>query len=585
MRLQTILFPKKNDCTIELYLRKTNSEISFDTYFNMFSLKKWKKYTILDNVYLELILVGKCQVKLFADDTCVCDKVVDTKQEKTIRFQYPDDVVAQMIWFKIVKMDINFQILSGYYATFVAEESLRHVRLGVDICTFRREIFVKRNVERLRRELLDNSDIGLQDCLEIFVVDNGRTLGKELEKSNNIHVIENRNVGGSGGFTRGLIEILSRKEDKQFTHVIFMDDDADIEPDSIIRVYALLRLIRAEFENIKIGGTMLRQDVPYMEYASGELWNSGRLLNPRFGIDLRKKSACMENEEELICEYAGWWFCCMPLTIANESNLPFPMFIHLDDVEYGLRNCENGFLYLNGICVWHPYFEHRRPSCYEYYEVRNGAMIRLLHSGGNCLRDIKSSLFRRITANILRYRYDDVELNFKAIEDLCKGIVWLSEQDAEVYHSKIASQGYVFKPIDELLDDSIEVQSVLQQIKSQSEIESQKRLEIGQSRKKLFTYNGWLVPAKKICIQAFPMGTNPYEFFRIKKLFLYDPANSKGILGQRSLKELIKAYKYYYKAVKLLNIYYPTLEREYRDNGRYLMSIKFWKKYLKLDGE
>lgn len=585
MLLQTILFPEKNKCNEELYWRNDNNSISYDTYFNMFSIKKWKKYTIVDNVYLELKLLGKCQIKLFADGKCIHEQIENVSEERVIRYQYPVKLNADIIWFQFVALDNGAKIISGEYGTDIPVQSLRNIRIGVNICTYKREEYVKRNVALLETALLKTNNYGLQEHLEIFVVDNGKTLCGAIRQSQKIHVIESRNVGGSGGFTRGLIEILTQKEENAFTHVIFMDDDADIEPESIIRTYALLRLMKSKYANIKIGGAMLRQDYPYIEYAAGEFWNNGRLLNPRCGLDLRNRSNCIENEKELQCEYAGWWFCCMPLTVANETNLPLPMFIHLDDVEYGLRDCNEGFLYLNGICIWHPYFEHRRPSHYEYYEVRNGAIIRLFHSKGSCLKDLKRSLFRRITANVLRYRYDDARLNYMAIEDLCKGISWLAEQDAEQFHLKLVQYGYEFKTIDKLLKEPNAIYEIQKKIEAGKENKLQQQYEIRENIRYPLTYNGWIFPTKKGGMQVFAMGVNPYCFYRIKKLFLYDPTNGKGIVVGKSIKGLITSYRYYWKAARLLERHYYMLEKDYRENGRYLMSIKFWKKYLKLDGE
>ena len=56
----------------------------------------------------------------------------------------------------------------------------------------------------------------------MFVVDNGRTLDAEGLSDDLITVIPNENVGGAGGFARGMIAALESDED--FTHVLLMDD-------------------------------------------------------------------------------------------------------------------------------------------------------------------------------------------------------------------------------------------------------------------------------------------------------------------------------------------------------------------------
>ena len=45
----------------------------------------------------------------------------------------------------------------------------------------------------------------LDDSYKMFIVDNGKTL--EYEDRKNVFFFKNKNYGGAGGFTRGIIEI------------------------------------------------------------------------------------------------------------------------------------------------------------------------------------------------------------------------------------------------------------------------------------------------------------------------------------------------------------------------------------------
>eukprot|EP00828_Plagiopyla_frontata_P023437 TRINITY_DN30045_c0_g1_i1.p1 TRINITY_DN30045_c0_g1~~TRINITY_DN30045_c0_g1_i1.p1 ORF type:complete len:133 (-),score=18.17 TRINITY_DN30045_c0_g1_i1:49-447(-) len=96
MNLQTILFPKVGICTEEkMYFRKNKTgrnvyyqpeksviefarrtEISFDTYFNSFSIEKWKKYTKLDKLNLKLDLQGEFRVTLASKEK-VHEKIIE----------------------------------------------------------------------------------------------------------------------------------------------------------------------------------------------------------------------------------------------------------------------------------------------------------------------------------------------------------------------------------------------------------------------------------------------------------------------------------------------------------------------------
>ena len=88
------------------------------------------------------------------------------------------------------------------------------------------------------------------------------------------------------------------------------------------------------------------------------------------GLELESCEACLLNEVEESAEYNAWWYCCFPLEIVTEENLPLPLFIRGDDVEYGIRNMKQLIL-MNGICVWHEPFENKYSSFLEYYIIRN----------------------------------------------------------------------------------------------------------------------------------------------------------------------------------------------------------------------
>ena len=98
--------------------------------------------------------------------------------------------------------------------------------------------------------------------------------------------------------------------------------------------------------------------------------NSGNLIGRKIGLDLRTLDACLDNEFEEKCDYNAWWYCTIPMQYVRSDNLPLPIFIRGDDVEYGLRNMKNLIL-MNGICVWHEPFEFKYSSSMYYYIFRN----------------------------------------------------------------------------------------------------------------------------------------------------------------------------------------------------------------------
>ncbi|RAZ20198.1 glycosyltransferase family 2 protein, partial [Klebsiella oxytoca] len=66
------------------------------------------------------------------------------------------------------------------------------------------------------------------------------------------------------------------------------------------------------------------------------------------------------------------------MELVRKDNLPLPIFIRGDDLEYGLRNMKTLIL-MNGICVWHEPFENKYSSFLAYYVIRNRLIDNAYH--------------------------------------------------------------------------------------------------------------------------------------------------------------------------------------------------------------
>mgnify|MGYP006976954123 FL=1 len=106
---------------------------------------------------------------------------------------------------------------------------------------------------------------------------------------------------------------------------------------------------------------MLRIDKPNMQVESGASWNAGDLISNKANLNMNVTWDCLFNEIEEYTEFNAWWYCCFPMDVVSEENLPLPIFIRGDDLEYGLRNMKHLIL-MNGICVWHEPFENKYSS-------------------------------------------------------------------------------------------------------------------------------------------------------------------------------------------------------------------------------
>ena len=71
--------------------------------------------------------------------------------------------------------------------------------------------------------------------------------------------------------------------------IALLDDDAVVEPDALVRIYGFLATVREEWKNITLGGTMLREDFPYMLFCAGEWWKNGTIVRPEMNLDIRDR--------------------------------------------------------------------------------------------------------------------------------------------------------------------------------------------------------------------------------------------------------------------------------------------------------
>lgn len=134
-------------------------------------------------------------------------------------------------------------------------------------------------------EIYQNAASPLREKLRIFVSDNGKTLPPSEVPQ--IQIEKNKNLGGAGGFTRGIMESLKNTEFPA-THIVLMDDDAIIRPHILERTWCFLSLLKEKFSQHTIAGALLNQKFPYIQFESGAQWNQGKVKILKNQLDLQK---------------------------------------------------------------------------------------------------------------------------------------------------------------------------------------------------------------------------------------------------------------------------------------------------------
>lgn len=388
------------------------SSVSTDTYFNIFSSSKYSEYTNVQDVIFKTTVSGAMRINLHRC-TLESDEIITTE---TICSETSEDVSLQ---FNINGLSEHSPVC--HYVSFEAEEDSKiidigsfssdvqenDVKLAIVICTYNREEYLKKNVKSISETLFDSKYH--TDDVSLYVIDNGRTLKSEdVCKHPNVKLIPNRNLGGSGGFARGMMEAF----DDGMTHVILMDDDIVIDPNVIYKNLNILKTLKESKKDAFILGGMISLENPTIQYEAGSRYN-GRFVQLKGDLDLSIRGSLFKNDLYEDADYGAWWYMCAPLK--NENALPMPFFIKMDDVEYGLRNMSQHII-INGIGVWHEDFENKRNRIAErYYHERNSMMVKSIHN----MKDwtFMPRFWHTIFSDIASKDYSSISFYLKAISD------------------------------------------------------------------------------------------------------------------------------------------------------------------------
>ena len=329
-----------------------------------------------------------------------------------------------------------FDIVAGPRGTTLIEaewlglaEPVPAGRLSIGITTFNRPDFLL----DLVRTLGDAPE--LQDLLDtVYVVDQGSNrvsahpgfadASKKL--GDRLQVIEQGNIGGSGGFSRAMDETVRAGRSD---YVLLLDDDIKVDPEGIARAATFADLARRP---TIVGGHMFSMYDRSLLHAFAEAvapykWWWGIAPNTRGRHDFARRN--LRNTPWLHrradSDYNGWWMCLIPTRVIDEIGLALPVFIKWDDAEYGVRASEHGYptVSMPGVAAWHVPWDDKNDArdWQAYYHLRNRIVAALLHSdhehGGSMINESAE----RQLQNLLSMQYSTAALRLLAIEDVLSG--------------------------------------------------------------------------------------------------------------------------------------------------------------------
>lgn len=574
----------------------------FSTYFNSLSVRKLKQFTKAKSFTLHLELKGAaCEVQQTMGDAFAHDPIEvegvhrglsASRQWQSVDMPLTitDDMV--IVGF-IIKTEGSVDIRNSYYELEI-DGDLNDVELVLSTTTFKKEAFIERNIGLVKEQIVESAD-PIAKHFHMYVMDNGRTLDAEKLTSDRITVIPNDNVGGAGGFTRGMITAM--EQDPKATNILLMDDDVAVSPESIKRTYNLLRILKEEHREDMVSGAMLNYEVGEDQWEDiGNMTPQGTFAGCKPGMRLTLFEDLIYNEMFTPTKwqrnnmYAAWWYCCIPISVIEKNGLPLPVFVRCDDAEYGIR-CKTGFITMNSLCVWHMSFFERYNAAVERYQTTRNTMIAQATCGMAPDADFMKELHNNIRLELKKFGYANAELCLDAFEDFLKGPEFIKKPgqseksfmvanrnkeqlvDFETLQSRADQDpelaGFSIKNVDRQLIDGDKSRSLAERLEDLITDNNQRYIKKDGAGYAVIPLQGWLYLAGAI------RGKH--------KLVVLDWYNRKGTIRTKDVQRYQKIKKRYMRDLKYYKANINRLRKEYAAARAELTSVEYWKNYLKMD--
>ena len=414
------------------------------TYMNAFDAWAWNKYTGHNKWQLAVSIKGIAHIRLYQgiEKKLLSQTYVDAHNEETITIEFShiepfNDDEDSLVFFEIEALE-NTTVYAAKYQVEADSNNTNSVHLSVLICTYKRNRQVCKSLKKIEKSKFFQKGSTYYKALSLRIIDNGSEL--PLIDREGVKLYHNPNTGGSGGFTRGIVETRIDEEKFGITHVVFMDDDAEFEIESFYRLYALLRLIKPCYKKDVIAGRMFDLNNRCVQYTASEVWNKGDIIHIGFRQDLRKIENLSHMNKKL-GQYSGWWFACYPMSFVRKET-PLPFFIHCDDVEYGLRH--GGLpIILNGIQVWHDTFEGRLSPLISYYDTRNAMIVNTLYNQYKGPGELLKRWWLRMVYDYKSNKKSALYPSIVAIRDYAKGQEYFMNNIEKKEGLKVSPYGWI----------------------------------------------------------------------------------------------------------------------------------------------
>jgi len=542
---------------------KASGQVQFDTFFNSLSVGVWKKHCKLQDLHLVIQGSGKFLLRCGLNRA---DHPARTLVQQIIDLQAGEDtVVAINCWQKLVDGMLFFNLLAledgaitgGYYATTTPPAN--PVKMGIVITHFNRKQYVLPAIARVREQLLN--DPRYQDNISLTVIDNSQNISRD--EAQGITLIPNKNLGGSGGFTRGLLHLI---DEGSFTHCLFMDDDASCEVESIRRCYHLLQF--ALTERFAVSGVLMRELEPYrLHEKGGAFGKGGRPLKE--GLDLQLVDHLLYAEkEDTKTDYGAWWF--FAFNINDVQNLAFPFFVRGDDIQFSMQN-DFSICTLNGIGCWGDDFWYKEGPLTRYLSARSNLLLMLIFGKAE-----RSTLLKAISKvfcdSLYSYNYASAKAARLALEHFCLGPqFWIDNMDMGLIRAEIGAFSAPEK-LEKINKSGLTIKHPKNPHRKEKKLHKILRN---------ITLNGILLPSfmlkRKIMLQPKHYKASFKDIFLYKNVLYEYAPTGQGYFAVQDKKQFFVEYFAFIRQLFLFAKQYNAIKQDYEKAMQEMTSEAFWR--------
>ncbi len=576
MRFQTLTFPSSDfSAPKEMYFRSTQgcgfsvsdksifikegNTVQFDTFFNSISVGTWKKYCIVENLSLILKGKGMALVKFglhtygkphrYLADT----RVELTEEGISIPMDFWPSLQDGLLYAEVFAIT-DTEITGGCFWTNTIPAN--DVRLGIVITHFNRKQYVLPAVERLTKDLLDDSNYSK---IRLVIVDNSQNITEE-EIGGRAVLIPNRNLGGSGGFTRGLLYL----KDNGYTHCCFMDDDASCEIESLRRTYTFYSLLRSA-EPIGLSGILLLEDRPSIIHERGGRFYNADCAPVDNGFDTCSAQSLVFSDLHAEDGNYGAW-CLFTFRIADIRHLPFPFFVRGDDILFSIHN-RLKILTMNGVSTWIEDFAHKESPMTRYMGFR-GILTASMVIGDLTPRILRRQFKVWYSYSLKSYNYTSAKAIYQSLQDFLKGPETF---ESDMTGARFRESINKLPPI-EKMQPGIRVETVRREPKQE------RRWHFLLRR---YLMNGLLIPSflmkRQTIYQAKNFGADLSRTFKYKSIYYHDRFTDTGYIVKHDKKELLKGYLLMFKGFRQIAAGFGAVKEKYEARKDWLTSEPFWR--------